>query len=455
MGQAASLPYSGKLAACPTTNAPGSTIEKVAMVPRTIRVTLNGTGFAAGYTAACYSLIPHKNNVAIELAGVTSGRFERAKAFAQARGITRAFESHADMLAEVRPEIDNICCANDAHGPYVREAADAGVRVIVLEKPPVIWPGLAEGRVAPARVRTQETMAYFGEVLDAVRRGGSKLLYAEDFVYFDGIKGITSLLIEALKAGKGKILYQRGVCAHQGSHALAYDTPAQSGGGALFNKACHPLGSCLYLKQAEGILRDGRPIRPVQVSALATQVLKHQAASAGEHFRVMQNVDDFGRLTVLFDDHTVAEVVGHDLSISGIRNEVAVIGDFGEYVLRVNPNDEHELFLPDSRAAGKLLFREKLPTAQGTSFPRPNQFHAHGYVNEINDAVDCVLEPDRAPQSGPMLAWDTLAVLMAGYESSEANGQFVDLQPYLAGRNFLPHELPDPRKFGAVFQYLP
>jgi hypothetical protein len=144
--------------------------------------------------------------------------------------------------------------------------------------------------------------------------------------------------------------------------------------------------------------------------------------------------------------------VGHDLSISGIRNEVSVIGDFGQYDLRVNPNNEHELFLPDARAAGNLLFREKLPTAQGSCFPRPNQFHAHGYVNEINDAVECVLEKDRAPQSGPMLAWDTLAVLMAGYESSEAGGQFVDLRPYLAARTFLPHELPDPGRFGAVFQ---
>jgi hypothetical protein len=32
----------------------------------------------------------------------------------------------------------------------------------------------------------------------------------------------------------------------------------------------------------------------------------------------------------------------------------------------------HELFLPDARAAGDLVFRAKLPTAQGTSFPRPN-----------------------------------------------------------------------------------
>ena len=70
----------------------------------------------------------------------------------------------------------------------------------------------------------------------------------------------------------------------------------------------------------------------------------------------------------------------------------------------------------------------------------------------MNDAVDCVLESDRSPQSGPMLAWDTLAVLMAGYESNAAGGLFIDLQPYLAAREFLPQELPDPRRFGAVFQ---
>lgn len=424
------------------------------MAPRVLRVTLNGTGFAADYTAACYGLLPHRNGLTIELAGVTSGRFERAREFAQARGITRAYASHAEMLDAVRPDIDNVCCANYAHGQYVREAARAGVPVIVLEKPPVIWPGYAEGRDAPPAARTAETLAYFAEVLDAVRQSGSKLLYAEDFVYFDGVKGFIELLGEAQKVGKGKILYQRGVCAHQGSHAPAYDTPSQSGGGALFNKACHPLGPCLYLKQAEGLLRGEGPIRPLRVSAVALQVLKHQPAACGEHFRVMRNVDDFGRLTVVFDDQTVAEVVGHDLSISGIRNELSVIADFGQYDLRVNPSNEHELFLPDGLAAGNLLLREKLPTPQGTSFPRPNQFHAHGYVNEMADAVACAVEEDRTPQSGALLAWDTLAVLMAGYESSAAGGAFIDLGPYRR-REFLPRELPDPRRFGPVFQRRP
>jgi hypothetical protein len=168
----------------------------------------------------------------------------------------------------------------------------------------------------------------------------------------------------------------------------------------------------------------------------------------------MQNVDDFARVTVLFEDQTVAEVLGYDLSVSGIRNELSMIADFGQYDVRVNPNNEQELFLPDAAAAGNLLLREKLPTPQGTSFPRPNQLHSHGYVNETNDAIECALDQNRFPQSGPLMAWDTMAVLMAGYESSDRGGAFVDIQEYTRGRKFHDEEMPTPRQFGAVFQRL-
>lgn len=423
------------------------------MTKQTIRVAINGTGFAADYTAKTYGMIPHRNGVEIELAGVVSGSLENAEKFAASHNVSAAFESHSAMLDAVQPAIDNVCCANFAHGPYTMEAARAGVPVIVLEKPPVIWPGYAEGRQADATTKKQESMSYLGEVFDVVRESGSRLLYAEDFVYFDGMKGIVELLAEARKTGKGKVLYQRGVCAHQGSHAPAYDTPAKSGGGALFNKACHPLGPALYLKQVEGILAGGSPIRPVSVSAAAMQVLKHQPESSGEFFRVMQNVDDFGRLTVVFEDQTIAEVIGHDLSISGIRNEFSIITDFAQYDLRVNPNNENELFLPRAEHAGNLLVREKLPTVQGTSFPRPNQFYSHGYVGEMNDAVACALNPEQAPQSGAMLAWDTMAILMAGYESAEQAGRTIDITEYTtSGRQFGDREIPDPARFGSVFQ---
>ena len=304
------------------------------------------------------------------------------------------------MLREVKPDIDNIASANFTHGSYVMEAAAANVKVIVLEKPPVIWPGYREQREADAVTRKRESMWHLARVLDAVRDSDSKLLYAEDFVYLDGIKGLIELMLEARRIGKGKVLYQRGVSAHQGSHARAYDTPSKSGGGSLFNKACHPLGPCLYLKQAEGIFRDGRPIRPAKVSAVALQILKHQGTSSHEFFRVMQNVDDWAHITVIFEDETVAEVLGYDLSISGIRNELSVITDFAQYDIRANPNDENELFLPSEDLAGDLLLREKLPTCQGTSFPRPNQFHSHGYVNEMADAVDCASSVNALPNRG-------------------------------------------------------
>ncbi len=418
-----------------------------------IRIAICGTGFAGDYTLRSYSMMPHQNGVELEIAGVVSGRQENAQRFADQHGVTNAYSSHEEMLAEAKPHIDNICCANFAHGPYTMEAARAGVPVIVLEKPPVIWPGFPDGRTASAETRKRESMAYLAEVLDVVRDSGSRLLYAEDFVYLDGIKGIVELLREAAQQDKGRVLYQRGVCAHQGSHAPAYDTPSLSGGGALFNKACHPLGPALYLKQVEGLLLRGCPIRPVRVSAAALQVLKHQPEGAADHFRVMQNVDDFGRITVVFEDQTIAEVIGHDLSISGIRNEFSAITDFAQYDIRVNPNNENELFLPEAAAAGDVLLREKLPTAQGTSFPRPNQFYSHGYVSEMCDAVQCALDESRVPQSGPLMAWDTMAVLMAAYESSDAGSQFVDVSEYTTeGRQFEARELPSPEELGTVFQ---
>jgi predicted dehydrogenase len=414
------------------------------MSTKTLRIGISGTGFAGDFTARAFGAIPHRNGVALELAGVTSGHLGNAQRFAERHAIAKSFDNHQAMLNAVQPDIDCIACANHAHAQHVIEAAEAGVSVIVLEKPPLIWPGYPEGREADAETRAEESMMLLDTMLEAVEAHGAKLLYAENFVYVDGVSAVVELLKTARGVGKGHVLLQQGVCAHQGSHAPDYDIPEKSGGGALFNKACHPLGPALYLKQIEGLLRDGRPIRPAAVSGLARQVLKGLPASAGEHFRVMQAVDDFGRISVVFEDGTLAELLGHDLSISGIRNAFSVITDFGQYDMRINPNDEHELFLPDARAADDLLLREKLPTAQGTSFPRPNQFHAHGYVQEIDDAVACALDPSRYPQSGPLLAWDTMAVLMTAYASSAQGGSLTPLPADVLARPFSPEYLPCP-----------
>jgi hypothetical protein len=50
------------------------------------------------------------------------------------------------------------------------------------------------------------------------------------------------------------------------------------------------------------------------------------------------------------------------------------------------------------------------------------------------------------------MAWDTMAVLMASYESNEKNSVFVDLTEYLDARTFDETEMPNPETFGGVFQ---
>lgn len=423
-----------------------------ALKEQALRITISGTGFAGDFTARVFRQIPHKNGLDISLAGITSGHLGNAQRFAERHQVAHAFESHREMLEAVRPHIDCIACANYAHAQYVCEAADAGVPVIVLEKPPIIWPGYIEERASDAETRKIESMEQFNKVLESVERAGSKLLYAENLTYVDGVKALVMLMREVEQHDKGKVLLQQGVCAHQGSHAPAYDTPSKSGGGSLLNKACHPLGPALYLKQIEGILRNGKPMRPIKVSGVALQVLNSQPYAAGQHFRVMQEVDDYARITVIFEDGTAAELFGYDLSISGIRNAFSVITDFGQYDMRINPNNSNELFMPNGDMAGDILMREKLPTPEGTSFPCPRQFHAHGYVNEMDDAVWCVLDEGRYPQSGVMLAWDTLAVLMAGYESAARDSVFIDISDYTLGRDFPATVYPDPGFVEEVLQ---
>ena len=153
----------------------------------------------------------------------------------------------------------------------------------------------------------------------------------------------------------------------------------------MFNKACHPLGPALFLKQVEGILASGEPIRPVGVAAIALQVLKHQPESSGEFFRVMQNVDDFGRVTVMFEDHTFAEVIGHDLSISGIRNDLSVVSDFAQYDVRINPSDEIELFMP--KASRLYLTRVHVALEGDAWFPAIVLITALGYLESSNPAA--------------------------------------------------------------------
>jgi len=74
------------------------------MPPQSISVTINGTGFAADYTARTYGMIPHKNGVSIQLAGVTSGQLENAERFAEQHQNDQAYGSRRNVAGR-QPDV--------------------------------------------------------------------------------------------------------------------------------------------------------------------------------------------------------------------------------------------------------------------------------------------------------------------------------------------------------------
>ena len=170
-------------------------------------------------------IVPRIDSAKRAEAAVRSCRYppRGVRGFGPSRGVRYGLTCPSDYLAQVDEQmmvilqiehidaikdIDNIVSANHTHGPFVIEAAEGGAKLVTLEKPPVIWPGYEEGREASAEVRKRESMEYLATVLDAVRANGTKLLYAENFIYVSAVFGMVNILEQAMKTGKGKILHQ-------------------------------------------------------------------------------------------------------------------------------------------------------------------------------------------------------------------------------------------------------
>ena len=100
-------------------------------------------------------------------------------------------------------------------------------------------------------------------MVKAADRAGVSLMYGENWIYAPSMVKASSLLASS----KATIIEMRGGEVHSGSHSPFSRLWRFAGGGSLIRLGAHPIGAMLYLKQMEGIRRDGKPIRPVSVTA--------------------------------------------------------------------------------------------------------------------------------------------------------------------------------------------
>jgi predicted dehydrogenase len=319
----------------------------------------------------------------------------------------------------------DICTPPALHHEFAIRAAVAG-KHIIMEKPLTGYFG-APGDPAPIglhvpRARMREgALANAAAVRDAVRRAGVRFCYAENWVYAPPIAKMRRLLA----ASHGSILELRAEENHSGSNSVFSRDWINTGGGALLRMGVHSVGACLHLKQFEGEIRRGRPIRPVSVTADTTDLIHTPAAAAataaGAHRWISANpidVENWASLVIAFDDGTRASVLVNDTGLGGLNTRVTAFMTDGVLKANMTANDALETYAPDPDVFKAEYFTEKLETKSGWQRPSCDEDWFRGFAQEIEDFVTSIRE-NRDPRSGIDLAVACVEVIYAAYVSAE------------------------------------
>lgn len=391
-----------------------------------VRIGVIGTGFAARFHLESYRKV---HGAAFEVAALCGRNAIARDALAREYGVAGCYADVAELLADSAIDAVDICVPNTLHIPLILRAAQAGKHVI-CEKPLGGYFGPADAgddwsadgfdRAAMYAAVTEEIAA----VRAAVDRAGIVFCYAENWVYAPPI-----VKLDRLMAASGStILRIQGEESHSGSHAPYSRRWRTAGGGSILRLCVHPIGAALHLKQREGERRDGRPIRPVSVSAEVARLTEVPAFRAEDRQHIVtgwHDVEDWGSLTVTFEDGSVAQLTSTDTSLGGIRNYLTAHGSRAQVTANINPNTACVAYTPEHAYFENEYIVEKTETKAGWSFPSPDEDMITGYPEELRDFIGAIAER-RAPRSGILLAADVLAVVYAAYLSA-AEGRRVML----------------------------
>ncbi len=245
--------------------------------------------------------------------------------------------------------------------------------------------------------------------------------HAENWVYAPAIQKER----EIVEKTGAQILWMLGGESHSGSHSPVYGIWRHAGGGSLVGKGCHPLSACLYLKQVEGRARGGRPVRPATVSCRVHEITRLPGFRDRKFLRTdYEDVEDYSALHVTFDDGTVADVFATELVLGGVHNYLEVFANNHRTTCRLNPVNLLDTYNPVAAQLENVYVVEKIGTKEGWSHPAADEEWQQGFYAEVQDFLECCAT-GRAPQSGPLVAHDTVATLYAGYVSAERAGAEV------------------------------
>jgi len=357
----------------------------------------------------------------VEVLAVASKNKDHASAFAKKFDIPDFYDDYRRILERKDIDVVDLCVSTDLHHLITIQAAEAGKHVI-CEKPLTGYFGEGE---TPSQRMMEEALKNASAVLEAVEKAKVKFCYAENFVYAPPVTKLKSLM----KACQGTILDIRAEESHSGSHALYSRQWKTSGGGSLMRLGSHPIGAVLHLKHYEGMIKFGHPIRVQSVIGDVGHLTKMEAfRSEPKKWMVdsWEDVEDWSAALITFEDGSKATIHSTDVSLGGVKNLISVYLSNAVAQININPNNSLVVYSPEGNVFGSEYITEKVETKAGWQFPSPDEDWMRGYPQELEDFINAIIE-DRAPISGPDLAYETVEVIYGAYLSAET-GKRVDLK---------------------------
>jgi predicted dehydrogenase len=261
-------------------------------------------------------------------------------------------------------------------------------------------------------------------MVDAAEKAGVNLMYGENWIYAPSLVKAEQLIA----ASGGAILEMRGGECHSGSHSPYSKAWRYTGGGALLRLGSHPIGAMLYLKQQEGLVRAGRPIRPVAVTAEVGDLTRIPAVAAEEKAWIVtgwQDVENWASVIITFEDGARAISFASDAVLGGMESELEIFLSKAQFKCHMSPNNLLRAYAPESEVFGDEYIMEKASTKAGWTTPLPDEDWTSGHLTMCQDFVAAAAE-GRPAKSDGRLGLEVIRLIYAAYVAA-ATGQRVGL----------------------------
>ncbi len=311
---------------------------------RKIRVGIVGGKFAADFHCDAFSRHEHAEIIAI---ASPSGPAAVAKKWA----IPAMYTDYRQMLKRNDLDVVSVCTPNYTHHRVALDAAAAGKHVIV-EKP------------LATRIEDAE------EMIDACRREGVLLMYAEDWCFCPALKKAEALVQEG---GIGRVLYVKAKECHNGTHSPYARDLEMCGGGSFLHLGIHPVGWLLYF-----LGRANNPV--IEATGRMTGGLK------GNFVHQENGGEDFGLGVLRFKDGQIALVEGNYITVGGMDDRVEIYGSDG--ILEIDLTFGSPITCYSRPGISYSI--EKTDHNFGWTRPAVDEFLSLGYVPELEFFIDCV-----------------------------------------------------------------